>query len=70
VRILVDGGVAATVTADDNRPDLAPYYPRFGTRHGYSTSVSLSPGKHNVCAVAVNTRAGSDRLLGCRTIAV
>jgi hypothetical protein len=70
VRILVDGGVAATVTADDNRPDLAPYYPRFGTRHGYSTSVSLSPGRHNVCAVAVNTRAGSDRLLGCRTIGV
>jgi hypothetical protein len=68
VRILVDGSVATTVDADLNRPDLAAYYPGFGTLHGYSATVSLAPGLHNVCSVAVNTRAGSDRLLGCRTI--
>jgi hypothetical protein len=70
VRVVIDGAVATTVDADISRPDLARYYPGFGTRHGYSASVTVTPGLHNVCAVAVNSRAGTDRLLGCRVVGI
>jgi hypothetical protein len=65
VRIIVDGSAVTTVHATDQRPDLAPYYPGFGTAHGFSAAFSIARGSHTVCAVAVNARAGTDRLVGC-----
>jgi hypothetical protein len=69
VRILVDGEVVQTTTAADTRPDLAPYYPGFGTAHGFSVNVNVGAGAHRVCAVAENVGAGTDQLIGCQNTA-
>jgi hypothetical protein len=68
VKIMVDGSTTKSVLANNSRPDLAPYYPAFGTSHGFNTSVTVNDGTHQVCAIAVNDGSGADRLLSCRSV--
>jgi hypothetical protein len=60
----------AAVTADIARNDVAAAYPGFGAAHGYSTVISASPGRHEVCAYGINAGGGSNSHLGCRTVTV
>ena len=68
VQVSVDG-VVHPFTADGLRPDVGRVFGR-GDRHGFSATVPAGPGTHEVCVRAVNTPAGTDPLLGCRTITV
>ncbi|WIB66395.1 hypothetical protein DEI93_10400 [Curtobacterium sp. MCBD17_035] len=69
VTVTVDGK-AQRVTASASRSDVARLYPVYGAAHGFSTSVPAGNGSHTVCVTAVNTGAGSDTSLGCRTVSV
>jgi len=72
VRLEVDGRAVMTATAAADRPDVAVAFPRAGARHGFDVALTLAPGAHQVCALALNAAgtAGSDRLLGCRSVTV
>lgn len=61
VRLLVDGSIAATVTADSTRPGLAAAIgSTAGDDHGFALSAQVSMGSHTICVVAVNDAPGPD----------
>jgi GH25 family lysozyme M1 (1,4-beta-N-acetylmuramidase) len=72
VRVHVDGAPVGVVRTGDPRPDVdtalglaAPA----GT--GFSGQLpNVAPGRHQVCAYAVNVGAGSDRAIGCNPVDV
>jgi hypothetical protein len=68
VHVYVDGkGVA--VTADGSRPDIGRAFSGAGAAHGFSYSVSVAPGTHQVCVFAIDVDVSSrNTLLGCRSI--
>ena len=71
VRVTVDGGVRATVTADVVREDVARARPAHGPRHGVLATVTgIAAGSRSVCLVGVDVGPGADRRLGCRTVTV
>ena len=68
VHMYVDGNSQAFV-ADQSRPDIAAIFGK-GDKHGFTTTMSASPGSHNACLYAINTPAGDNVALGCRTVVV
>ena len=66
--IYIDG-VGVSIMADRARPDLIPAYDR-GANHGFSYSVAVGPGTHNVCVFGINATPGANTLLDCRNVAV
>jgi GH25 family lysozyme M1 (1,4-beta-N-acetylmuramidase) len=68
VQVSVDGRVQ-TVVANGDRPDVGSAYPAAGSLHGFSVTASVVPGRHSVCAYAVDS-SNSQKLvgLGCRTV--
>lgn len=71
VHLYVDGHWAARVVANANRPDVGRVFPDAGAAHGWSGSLTVSGGKHSVCAYAINAGGGSHNpLLRCRTVTV
>jgi GH25 family lysozyme M1 (1,4-beta-N-acetylmuramidase) len=72
VHVYVDGRARSTVRADRPRPDLlSSPYSGYGAGHGYAAAVTdVAPGVHVVCVYAIdNAGAGTNALLGCRTVA-
>lgn len=69
VHVYVDNTGTALV-ADQSRPDVGSAYPGFGDRHGYSATIAAAAGQRRVCAYAINTGAGDNVQLGCRTVVV
>jgi len=69
MRVTVDG-VATDFLADSPRDDVAAAYPGYGPNHGYTKTVTATPGAHTVCVTAVNVGQGSDTALACRTATV
>ena len=69
VHVYVDAAGSA-FTADGFRPDVEGAIPGYGAAHGFSGKVTTTPGTHNVCAYAINTGAGSNVALGCKTVTV
>lgn len=69
VHAYVDG-VGTPLTADNDRPDLVPHYPAYGSRHGYSGKATTGIGSHTVCLYAINVGAGTTTTLACRQIVV
>ena len=67
VAVQVDSSWYA-LTANENLPSLATDYPAYGANHGFSGSFPISAGAHTVCVYAINTGAGADTGLGCRTV--
>jgi SpoIID/LytB domain protein len=70
VHVYVDGRGVANVPADRARPDVGAAYPGAGDLHGFSVPLSLSAGRHQVCAFAINVGLGSNKLLRCSSIDV
>ena len=70
VKFTVDGRAAGSTHAGLARPDLAKHYPYSGAGHGYSMLLAIGPGRHTVCADAVNLGAGADSRLGCIVVSV
>jgi hypothetical protein len=53
--------------ASRSRADVGFKYPTAGPQHGFDASLStLKSGSQTVCAYALNTGLGTDRLLGCK----
>ena len=67
VHIYSDGRGAASIVADQERPDLAKL--GHGTAHGFDATVSIGAGAHTVCAYGINIGAGVNTRVGCRTVA-
>jgi hypothetical protein len=70
IDLSIDGAPAGRAIAALDRPDVAAAFPGNGSMHGFSGDVPVTPGRHQVCAVARNVQRGSDALLGCRTVDV
>jgi hypothetical protein len=67
VHVYGDGALVAVVRADQPRTDVAALYPDYGANHGYEAVIAN--GASNVCVYVINnTGAGSNQLLGCRTL--
>ena len=63
VHIYSDGRPVASIAADRERADLAPF--GFGTAHGFDATVTVGAGAHSVCAYAIDVGSGSNVLLRC-----
>lgn len=71
VHVYVNGRGVPPVRADGARADVARIYPVFGANHGFSTTLSLAAGAHEVCVFGINIAGpGGNVLLGCRTVTV
>jgi hypothetical protein len=70
VQVTVDGAAAATLHASGRRTDVGVLYPGTGYAHGFTASVPVAPGDHDVCINALNVGAGSDSQLGCAHVSV
>jgi hypothetical protein len=68
VHVYVDGRGLA-IAADRPRPDVGTAHPSAGALHGWSTTIPVAPGSHNVCAYGINVGAGTaNTTLGCVTV--
>lgn len=70
VAFTVDGAAAATVVADQSRPDVARSYPTSGPLHGFGVVVPAAPGSRTVCGTAKDSSGVGQLNLGCRTVTV
>jgi len=66
--VYVDG-VGVALRADRSRPDVAAAF-GVGAARGFSHRVDARPGPHSLCVFAINTAAGDNTLLQCRTVVV
>jgi hypothetical protein len=67
VHVYLDGKAVRAVTANGNRPDVDRAYGK-GAAHGYDVTVPAAVGSHQVCVYAINTPAGTNPQLACRTV--
>ncbi|MDX6220668.1 MAG: hypothetical protein QOJ48_2349 [Frankiales bacterium] len=69
--VYVDGSFLRRTPASSSRPAESGYA-AWGDTHGFSTSLTLADGTHQVCAYALNAPGtpGGNRLLGCKSVAV
>ena len=68
VHVYVDGNYAGQGAADQPRPDVGQAFPSAGPNHGYSITVPMAAGSHQVCAYAINVGNGAvNTQLGCVT---
>lgn len=73
VAIFVNGRLSSRVTADVDRPEIAPFIPGYGSRHGWAALVR-APGRSTVCAYAIDVAApgavaaGPNTKLGCSVV--
>jgi SpoIID/LytB domain protein len=69
VHVYVNGRFVRAVTAALARADVAQAYPDAGDRHGFDTTIALSPGTSKVCVFGMDvpTRTGNPQL-GCATV--
>ena len=68
VHAYVNGAFAGAVSANTSRPDVDGVFPRNGSTHGFEMTVPAQQGTSNVCLYAINIGAGSNTLIGCKTL--
>ena len=57
------------IPADIARADVGAAYPHLGSAHGFQTVITAEgPGAVDVCVYAMNTGAGANVLMMCRTV--
>ena len=70
VTLYLDGG-GRSVAANASRPDVARAHPGYGAAHGFDLTVTVAPGRHQVCAYGLNLAGpGGTSSLGCRAVTV
>ncbi|HEY6533892.1 MAG TPA: M15 family metallopeptidase [Acidimicrobiales bacterium] len=71
VHLYVDDA-AMEVRANRSRPDVGAAFPLYAKyNHGFAATLGASPGRHKVCAYAINVSGtGFNALLGCKTVTV
>ncbi|MFM7617958.1 MAG: hypothetical protein ACKO72_10940, partial [Actinomycetes bacterium] len=53
------------------RPDIGPFFPDYGSGHGFDALLAAGPGQHRVCAYALDEVApGTTTTLGCRDVVI
>lgn len=67
VHAYVDGAGVPLVAALE-RTDLAPHYPKHGTKHGFSAKLTVPIDARTICLYAINVGRGENTTLGCRSI--
>jgi len=68
IHVYVNGVGFALGAASGSRPDVAAFYPDFGTAHGFDATVPAPPGAQ-VCVYAINAGpAAANTTLGCRSV--
>ena len=72
VHIYVDGVGAGSGLANLPRSDVDLAVPGYGANHGYSLTVDLTGGTHEVCTYAINVGAygNTNPLLGCLPVTI
>lgn len=71
VHFYSDGVFAGVTRASQPRSDVGSIFPDYGKQHGYTSSLPLSAGVHNLCAYALNlSGSGNNSFLGCRSVAI
>jgi hypothetical protein len=70
-KVYVDGVLKTSVPATQTRQALATYA-AWGDQRGFTASLTLSAGTHQVCAYAANASGtpGGNGLLGCQSVVV
>jgi hypothetical protein len=67
VHVYADGRLLTSIAADRSRGDIAAAYPGYGPDHGFDTTVA-APGARSICVYGINVAAGTNSLIGCRTV--
>jgi len=72
VRLYVDGAWRATMPARTFRSYLATRMPGYGGNHGFTKTLWIASGTHEVCVTGLNVSgtAGSNRRVACATVRV
>jgi hypothetical protein len=70
VHVYSDGRFLGGGGASLSRPDIGSAFPNAGSNHGFDLTFPDTTGTHNVCAFALNVGAGTNSLLGCRSVTV
>jgi hypothetical protein len=70
LHVYVDGTFKGVVPTSQNRPDIAAAFPGYGALHGFSTTMPLASGTHQLCAFGINSGPGSNTLFSCRNVTV
>jgi hypothetical protein len=69
VRVTIDGATPVSVVANLASSAPGPALAIYGADHGFDAVLGpVAPGVHDICATAVNLRAGSDAALGCQVL--
>jgi hypothetical protein len=72
--IQVQAKVGRTFTApglaDQDRPEVETFRPGYGAAHGFDLTIPATEGEQAVCVYGLNTGAGANALLGCRSVEV
>lgn len=63
-------GAGSSTTASLRRDDVAASFPGFGSGHGFEWTARAGHGTHDVCVYAINTGAGQNTHLACRSFRV
>jgi SpoIID/LytB domain protein len=67
VEVRIDGRTVSTVDADGTRFDIDAVFGT-GRSRGYTTTIDVERGSHQLCVYADNIGAGQHLLLGCKVI--
>lgn len=69
VHLYIDGVAARAIVADVARRDVDAIH-KNGELHGFSATLPVSPGAHTVCAYAINSPAGVNPQIGCKSFTI
>jgi cell wall-associated NlpC family hydrolase len=72
VDVMIGGQSQGSAMATAPRLDVAKRHPGRGANHGFSYTMSapLTAGTYAVCAVGINTAAGGNTILPCKTLTI
>lgn len=75
VHVYINGSGMPPVQAQLNRSDIGSAFPAYGPGHGFSLRVpttygSFREGENTVCVYGINSGAGNNSNLGCRTVLI
>ena len=72
VHIYVDGVGTAALKANKPRPDIAQLFAGYdNSPHGFSGTIPVVYGKHEICAYGINTAGpGDNALLNCSVVTI
>ncbi len=68
--VYLDGKFLTNFTASSARSDIASIFPAYGGAHGFTQTVTVPGGTHQLCVYGINVGPGSNAGIGCKTVVV